>query len=427
MAPSLRNIRHYLSAQGAFYLLIFACLGVSTGLLLLHVLGESQLWNMVYRLYLYAALGYTWYVFTLLFISDIQKRSYKKYNNDKFAVIIPCYNEDPKLLRRTVLSVLKAKGNKLVTVVDDGSTNGVHRELKKLGEKYDINIHFFERNKGKRSALHYAVKKLIARCKYIVTIDSDTIVDEDAFVRLIEPLKDKKIGAASGDIRVLNEDENVLTKMVGAYYWSALHIHRKAQSAFGMVSCCSGALAAYKSTIIKKIIDDFVTQEFFGSPCTYSEDRHLTNQVLKQGYDVVFVPEAVAHTNTPSTMRSFLKQQQRWRRGFIKEGLYALTFTWKTKPLLFLEILFWEMMIPFLAFGIMVTFTVAAVTNPMFLLLGIIPSLAVIMLVKHIPAFFHARDKLAGLFLFAVFASFVSYWQGIYALLTVKRTGWNTR
>ncbi len=394
----------------------------------LYLSGEGKtIWNAYYAFYLTAALGSTWFTFVLLWIGDLRKRRYKAYRGQKISVIIPCYNEDPKLLQKAVASVVLAKGKKEIILIDDGSTNNIHATLRRLAKKYGVTLHFFDRNRGKRAAIHYAVKNLIKDSAFVVTMDSDTILNPDALVRIVEPLQHANIAASSGDVLLLNEKENLLTRMIGGYYWSALHIHRKAESVLGQVSCCSGALAAYRSSALKRVIHSFVTQEFFGERCTHSEDRHLTNLMHKNGYDVVFVPEAIAYTSTPSTLRKFLKQQQRWRRGFIQEAIVVLTYAWKTKPLLFLQTFLWELLLPLLAIGILVIVAALAISDPLFFLVGVLPSMVVVSFIRNLPALFEAPGKIVGLCLFALFSAFVTNIQTINALCTVRNKGWVTR
>jgi hyaluronan synthase len=306
------------------WLSLFGVLALSFGLFVLHGLGMAgNVWRIYYTVYIVSAVGHTWYVFLLLAKEDLFPRRYAQYNHEKIAVIVPCFNEDPALLERSLTSVLRAKGNKSIFVIDDGSTNGIDKMLFTYAYRYGIRPRVFHRNQGKRDALYHAMKHFIKEADFVVTMDSDTVLDENALVRLAEALKTGKIGAASGDVQLLNEKDNLLTQMTGAYYWSALHIQRRAQSGLGMVACCSGALAGYRSAILEAVSDSFVNQQFLGERCTYSEDRHLTNLILKSGYDVVFVPEAVAYTYSPTSYRAFLRQQLRWRRGFIKEALVA--------------------------------------------------------------------------------------------------------
>ena len=249
---------------------------------------------------------------TLLCVGDFRPRTYKQYTGEKIAVIVPCYNEEPKLLREALFSIAMAKGNKDIFVVDDGSTNsGVHDVLLEFANKYGVQAYRADKNRGKRAMLHGAVSEFLEDHSFVVMVDSDTVLDENALIRIVAPLRSPHIGAVSGDVRLLNEKENMLTGMIAAYYWVSIHVQRKAQSTLGMVACCSGALSAYKATAIRPIIDDYINEEFLGERCKHSEDRHLTNLILKQGYDVVLVPEAIAYTYSPSTYRAFLRQQLR--------------------------------------------------------------------------------------------------------------------
>lgn len=313
-------------------------------------------------------------------------------------------------------------------VIDDGSTKNLYgNELKRLCQMYDFEFHAFSNNKGKRHVLHHAVKQLAEECKYIVTIDSDTVLKDDALEKIVAPLENANVGATTGNVLLLNEKQNVLTRMVGAYYWIGLEVFKKAQSTYGFVVCCSGCIAAYRSEIILKIIDEFVGQKFLGQDCTHSEDRHLTNLTLRDGWLVKYIPEAVSYTYTPATVKGFLKQQQRWKRGYIRESTYTLTYAWKTRKLLFLESFFCELTIPFIAFGLMLDLLMTVILRPGLFLTQILPFWIVFMLVRYSPLFIRAPRKAGGLLVYAVFYDLFLYWQCIYALFTVKNRSWITR
>ena len=371
---------------------------------------------------------YTWYLFVLLFVHDLRPRRYPLYAGEKMAVVIPSFNESPELLEHSVRTVLAAAGRKQVIVVDDGSTNGARGYLAELAEKTDITVHYFPENRGKREALHVAVTQLIDDdVEFVVTIDSDTALEPDALIRVVEPLKADGIGASTGNVLLLNEHENLLTRMVGTYYWVGLNIHKQAQSVIRSVVCCSGCLAAYRASLLRDVIDEFAAQRFLGEPCTHSEDRHLTNLVLQSGYHVVYTAEAVSWTETPSTLRGFLRQQRRWKRGYIRESIYTLSYAWRVKRLLFLQILFWDLTAPFLSFGLRVALVVTAVHDPRLMLTTILPSWIVLMLVRYILVPLRARDKLPGLFLYMLFYEVCLYWLNLWALFTVRNKSWVTR
>lgn len=72
-------------------------------------------------------------------------------------------------------------------VIDDGSSHGIGKRRLKAGcDKFGGGVHFFESNQGKRRAHFHGVKKLAATHDFIVTIDSDTVLDEDVLIRLVD-------------------------------------------------------------------------------------------------------------------------------------------------------------------------------------------------------------------------------------------------
>jgi hyaluronan synthase len=415
-------------AQAAIYAGLFILLAASATLFLSQYAGSPTFWEHFTLGYLFLLLLYTCYLFVLLFVNDVRPRSYPLYDGEKVAVVIPCFNESPELLGHAIRTVCGARGRKQVIVVDDGSTNGVRGHLAELAEKHEIDVHYFLQNKGKREALHYAVTRLVHEdVDFVVTIDSDTVLEPDALIRVVEPLKSARVGAATGNVLLTNEEENLLTRMIGTYYWVGLNIYKQAQSVIRSVVCCSGCLAAYRAPLLREIIDEFASQRFLGERCTHSEDRHLTNLVLRQGYDVVYVEDAVSWTETPATLRGFLRQQRRWKRGYIRESIYTLSYAWRNKRLLFLQVLFWDLTAPFLSFGLRIALVVTAVRFPSLLLTAILPSWIVLMLIRYIFIPLRAREKLAGLFLYMLFYEVCLYWLNLWALFTVKNTSWVTR
>ena len=405
------------------------CVFVASGALFgSQFLTSASFWQHFTLAYLGVLVVYTWYLFSLLLVHDVRPRRYPAYGGEKIAVLIPCYNEDPKLVEESIRTVIAAYGNKQVIVVDDGSTNGVERRLRELEQELPIEVYVFPANAGKREVLHHATKNMLDDdVEFVVTIDSDTLLAPHALVRVVEPLLSPKIGASTGNVLLLNERQNLLTRMIGTYYWVGLNIYKQAQSVIRSVVCCSGCLAAYKAPLLREVIDEFAGQRFLGERCTHSEDRHLTNLVLKRGYDVVYVDEAVSWTETPATVRGFLRQQRRWKRGFIRESLYTLSYAWRVKKLLWLQILLWDLSAPFLAFGLRVGLVVLVITNPALFVTAILPGWVVLLLIRYIFVPLRARDKLLGLFLYMFFYEGCLYWLNLWALFTVRNKSWVTR
>jgi hyaluronan synthase len=388
----------------------------------------AAFWEIYKRVYFIVLLAYVWYIFTLLFIGEFRRKKSGTYKGESIAVLVPVYNEDEPLLIKCLASVWACEGNKTIFVLDDGSVKGIDKQrLLQICEYRGISVRFFPANRGKRHVLFDGVKALDRQYDYVVTIDSDTVLAKDALVKLVAAFQDKRVGATTGNVLLLNEKQNWLTRMVGAYYWIGLDVFKQAQSTFGFVVCCSGCIAAYRGNVLADIIDEFAAQEFMGERCTHSEDRYLTNLVLRDGHLVKYVPEAVSYTRTPHTIKGFLKQQQRWKRGYIRESTFTLTYAWRTRKLLFLESVMCELTIPFLAFGLMADLILTIVRYPGDFLTAILPYWLLFMAVRYMPVIFRAPRKIPGLLIYAVFYDLFLYWQSIYALFTARNKGWLTR
>ena len=203
--------------QAAIYAGLFVVLAASALLFASRYGGDVRIWEEFTYCYLVLLVVYTWYLFTLLLVHDVHPRRYPAYADEKIAVLIRCFNESPELVEQSIRTVLEAEGRKQVVVIDDGSTNGVQERLAQLAEELPIHVHYFPENRGKREALHVAVTHLLDDdIEFVVTIDSDTVLEPDALVRVVEPLKDPSIGASTGNVLLLNERQNLLTRMIGA-------------------------------------------------------------------------------------------------------------------------------------------------------------------------------------------------------------------
>ena len=148
-------------AQAAIYAALFVVLAGSGALSLFRNGAGARFWEDFTFGYLLLLVVYTWYLFTLLFIHDVHPRSYPVYTDEKIAVLVPCFNESPELVERSIRTVLAARGRKQVIVIDDGSTNGVQDRLALLAGELPISVHYFSDNRGKREALHAAVTRLL--------------------------------------------------------------------------------------------------------------------------------------------------------------------------------------------------------------------------------------------------------------------------
>jgi len=345
-------------------------------------------------------------------------------------VIVPCYNEDPKLLESCLKSIVNQKisGRLNTIVVDDGSKN--IKDLLPVLNKYkkmpNFDVFISEKNKGKRMAQKLGFDK--AGGDIIVTIDSDTVIDPvNGINTIIKQFKNPSVGAVTGDVKVLNKNDNFLTKLIFYRYWLAFNQERAAQSNFNAVMCCSGPFSAYRRSIIKKIKDRYVAQIFLGHISTYGDDRHLTNLVLQDGHIVRFEKNAIVYTQVPSSIKAYVKQQIRWNKSFYRELLWTLKNV-PTKHFYMIYDMLMQLVLPYISIVAMVGIIYIGIFINLKIALMWIISLFMITASRSIFGAYRTRDL--GFFLFLTYGFVHTIFlipARFYAIFTLKENGWSTR
>lgn len=297
--------------------------------------------------------------------------------DDLVSVIIPVYNEEA-MIEEVIEAVFRSTYSNIeVIAVNDGSRDHSKEILDSLAQKYSNLRVVHKDNGGKRTAV--AMGFYSSRGKYVALIDSDSVVDEYAIEEFMRTFSSNpKVGGLVGNGKVLNANKNVLTRCQDAWYDYAFNIHKTTESVFGTVLCCSGCLAAYRREAIARFIpywaesrvqnsDDrdltsyamatpWAKKEFAPLPqrllesmAQYddSEDRGLTAQTLTE-WETVYVPTAVVYTEVPETLRGYIRQQTRWRKGYIRSSFFVSAFFWRKNPVISM-IFYLEFMATFLS------------------------------------------------------------------------------
>jgi len=86
----------------------------------------------------------------------------------------------------------------------------------------------------------------------------------------------------------------------------------------------------------------------------------------------------------------------------------------------------WVLAMPFLSFGIVLMVLINMALDFSFFL-TFIPSLILLIAIRYMPVIFFTPHRIISWIYFSFFFHFVMYWQGIYALFTIKNKKWITR
>ena len=242
-------------------------------------------------------------------------------------VIVPAYNEGPmvRLALESALSSDYPAHLLEVLAIDDGSVDDTLAHIQGVARRHPGRVQVIAqpRNMGKREALHTGF--LAAKGEVVVTVDSDSRLAPSALKHIVAPLMaDPEVSAVAGKVLVLNRWAGLLTRLLAARFFITFDLCRAAQSRFGAVLCCPGALTAYRRSAVLSVLDRWMSQTFLGAPCTIGEDRALTTWLLRDGGRAVYQSTATVHTLVPQTLKGVTRMLLRWERGNLREDLVML-------------------------------------------------------------------------------------------------------
>lgn len=272
------------------------------------------------------------------------------------SILAPAYNEGATIIEN-VRSLLSIHYNKMeLIVVNDGSKDN---SLDRLIEAYELELvprlvtqHIATKavrgvyksknpvyhkltvvdkeNGGKADALNVGVN--IATHDYIVCIDVDCILEQDAMLKLVKPFleeKKERVIATGGVVRIANSCEVRDGKIIRVHlpqqwiprvqtleYIRAFLLGRMAWSRLNGLLLISGAFGAFDRDIVIKVGGyDHGTvgedMELVVRMRRYMEERKLP-------YKVSYIPDPLCWTEAPSSFKILGRQRNRWTRGTIE-------------------------------------------------------------------------------------------------------------
>lgn len=211
-------------------------------------------------------------------------------------VIITAFKE-PKTIGRAIEQVISNNlwDYEIIVCAPDEETLNVARSYSQDDQKIKTLV---DPAKWKPTALNLAFKE--AKWDILVLTDWDVYMNDDAIMKLVEPLKDKNIWIVTGKPVPTNSRNNMM------WYWAHLltetwaHRIRTELNEQGRFISCSGYLMAMKSWIIDKIPEDAL-----------SDDAVISNMIYNAWYRTWYVPEAIVNVKFPTSFSDWIKQKKR--------------------------------------------------------------------------------------------------------------------
>ncbi len=369
----------------------------------------------------------------------LRYRSVKSVSDNELptlTVIVPAFNEG-ELVYKTLSSLASSnypKEKLQIISIDDGSKDDTWDWMLKAKNELKERLSIYQQpeNRGKRHALYLGFE--LAKGEVFVTVDSDSIVKINTLRNLVSPfVVNPKCGAVAGNVRVLNNKNAVIPRMLNVSFVFSFEFIRSAQSVLGSVLCTPGALAAYRREAVLNCLPEWINQTFMGKSSDIGEDRAMTNMILKQGFHVVFQRNAYVLTNTPEKYKSLYKMFIRWERSNVRENImmtkFAFTNFRKGSKMGSRVLLLNQWLKVIMAYPVMLLVLYFFVTHP---ILFISSTLFSIFVFSSIQVFFYTKRQKSILesvwaYPYSILYTFTLFWITPYAIITANKSGWLTR
>lgn len=183
-------------------------------------------------------------------------------------------------------------------------------------------------NGGKADALNAGINH--TRTPLYCALDADTLLERDALIRVVRPfLEDETTVAAGGIIRIANGclveggqvvevrlPRETLPRFQVVEYMRAFLSGRMAWNRFGGNLIVSGAFGIFRRSVVVGI--GGYSTDTVGEDMDLVVRLHRHCRREKIPYQIGFVPDPVAWTECPTTLRVLGRQRDRWQRGLIQ-------------------------------------------------------------------------------------------------------------
>ncbi len=267
-------------------------------------------------------------------------------------LLAPAYNEEPTCVQSTKSLLTLNYADYEILVINDGSKDKTLERMKeafdlapaarlavgdlatkKVREVYQSRVHhnlwvIDKENGGKADTLNAGIN--YARTPFFCAMDADSLLEPEALIRVVRPfLEDETTIAVGGIIRIVNDcrvesgqvtdvrmPRNLLASLQVLEYLRAFLSGRMGWDALDATLVISGAFGVFRRDLVIQV-GGYATD-------TVGEDMELVVRMHRHcrenaiPYRIAFVPDPVAWTECPESVKVLSRQRDRWQRGLIE-------------------------------------------------------------------------------------------------------------
>lgn len=258
----------------------------------------------------YTFLGYGILLYFLVKIRRILKgkRILPGLDQDfpSLTLVVAAYNEEDLIVEKIHNTLaLNYPADKLsLLFITDGS-NDKTPDLITLYPQIKL-MHSSARN-GKIHAIHRAMHEV--NSEVVVFTDANTFLNKDALLLIARHYADPKVGAVSGEKRVMQDAVSDATAGEG-FYWKYESTLKKWDSELYSVVGAAGELFSVRRSLYQQVESDTILDDFM-----------ISMLIAQQGYRIIYEPDAYASELSSDNIKEELKRKIRIAAGGIQSVL----------------------------------------------------------------------------------------------------------
>lgn len=281
--------------------------------------------------------------FVFYFKRERKRTTFSEFSDQPYTILIPCYNEE-KTAEDTIRSLDRLPADKCeIIAINDGSRDKTQLVLEKLAmSRPNMRVINLVQNRGKAAAL--TLGAMASRYEYILAIDADSELDENAPRTMLEHFQDPNVAGVTGNPRVKNRGTLVGRLQVGEFSALVGMIKRYHQT-LGRLFALSGVLVMFRKSAIESV--------GYWDTYTVTEDVGISWKLQTSGWALKYEPKATCDVLMPDTLKGLWKQRLRWAQGgfevVLRHGRSVLKSKDTGLKLILLEYIFsvtWAFMLP---------------------------------------------------------------------------------
>lgn len=218
-------------------------------------------------------------------------------------VIVAAYNEEDFIAEKikNTLALRYAEDKINYIFVTDGSTDRTPEIVSQFSQ---ISLLHVAARSGKIAAIDKAMKKV--ETEIVTFTDANTFLNQDALLNICRHFSDPSVGAVAGEKRVHIEEKADATAGEG-FYWKYESKLKTWDSELYSTVGAAGELFSIRTNLYNPVKPDTVLDDFM-----------ISMLIAKQGYRIVYEPEAWAAESGTQNIAQELKRKIRIAAGGIQ-------------------------------------------------------------------------------------------------------------